>query len=497
VRDFWITKGWKAQSPRDVDLHLIPRPRVGGVAIYCSFVIAVAVACVVGKYFGSVSLPWQHVIGILLPGSLVFALGLYDDLISASPSFKFAVQTLAAIMLFEGGLKIDRLPVLFGTRHFGWSLGLPITIFWVLGITNAFNLIDGLDGLAAGSALFSTLVVFVVSIFGQSPLVSVLTIALAGSILGFLRFNFNPASIFLGDCGSLFIGFILSALALQGSTQKAPTAIAVAIPVVSFGLPLLETALSVLRRLIGGKPIFTADREHIHHKLLARGMSHRKVVIVLYAVSALFALLSLFLLWPSGGTLGLVLAVIGTGVWVGVQHLGYLEFGEIRRVAQRTIEQRNVFVNNLAIRKATETLRFASDYPQLCRALETAFANNDFDGFDLRLNVPYELDGEEKTPAVLLGSKVLDYKWRKPGCAVLFNQWSTWKLALELVGASNENYGLFEIYRLYNNRPLLVDINLLTVQFPFVLAEAVERTVRETVTSSELEISNFRASEAS
>jgi UDP-GlcNAc:undecaprenyl-phosphate GlcNAc-1-phosphate transferase len=137
---------------------------------------------------------------------------------------------------------------------------------------------------------------------------------LAGAILGFLRFNFNPATIFLGDGGSLFIGFLLSALALQGA-QKAPTIIAVAIPVVSCGLPILETALSILRRFISGRPVFTADREHIHHKLLQRGLTHRQGVIVLYAVSAGFALLSLFLLWPTGSTLGLVLAVLGTGIW--------------------------------------------------------------------------------------------------------------------------------------------------------------------------------------
>src|SRR4029078_3413141 len=124
-----------------------------------------------------------------------------------------------------------------------------------------------------------------------------------------------------------------------------------------FGLPILETMLSIVRRLISGKPVFTADREHIHHKLLQLGMSDRKVVIVLYAVSAVFALLSLFLLWPTGGTLGLVLAVVGIGIWMGGQHLGDLEFGEIRRVAQRTIEQRGVFVNNLSIRKATEALK--------------------------------------------------------------------------------------------------------------------------------------------
>src|SRR5438552_13465568 len=372
----------------DRNLHEIPLPRLGGVAIYLSFLISIAIALVANRYFqGLLSAPSiRTLLTILVPGTLIFLLGVYDDIHPVGPYTKFAVQAVAASMLFAGGLRILNLPVLFGAQHFTWTVGLPITILWVLAITNAFNLIDGLDGLAAGSALFSTLVVFVVAVFSGSPLVSLLTISLAGAILGFLRYNFNPATIFLGDCGSLFIGFMLSALALYGA-QKAPTIIAVAIPMVSFGLPILEPSLSVLRRLISGRPVFTADREHIHHKLLQRGMSHRQVVIVLYAVSAVFALLSLFLLWPTGSTLGLVLAVLGTGVWLGVQHLGYLEFGEIRRVAQRTMEQRNIFINDLAIRRAIEELKVSRDYNQLCRILDAAFSNNDFDGFDLYVSL--------------------------------------------------------------------------------------------------------------
>ncbi len=387
VRAFATTRCWVSPPARDRHTHQTPLPRLGGVAIYLSFLMSIAIALLANRHFpGLVSTPsLRALLTILLPGTLIFLLGIYDDIHSVGPYFKFSVQTVAAIVLFAGGLQILNVPVLFGTRHFGWAVGLPITVFWVIGITNAFNLLDGLDGLAAGSALFSTLVVFVVAVFHGSPLVTLLTIALAGAILGFLRFNFNPATIFLGDCGSLFIGFMLSALALQGA-QKAPTAIAVAIPVVSFGLPILETMLSVLRRLISGKPVFTADREHIHHKLLQLGMSHRKVVIVLYAVSAVFALLSLFLLWPTGSTLGLVLAVLGIGVWFGVQHLGYLEFGELRRVAQRTIEQPQIFINNLAIRRATEELKVTSNYDQLGRILEAAFCANDFDAFELRLH---------------------------------------------------------------------------------------------------------------
>ncbi len=147
-----------------------------------------------------------------------------------------------------------------------------------------------------------------------------------------------------------------------------------------------------MRRLISGRPIFTADREHIHHKLLQMGFSHRQVVIVLYAVSAVFAMLSLFLLWPTGSTLGLVLAVVGTGIWLGVQHLNYLEFGELRRVAQRTIDQRQIVINNLSVRRAVEELKVAGDFNQVRSVLVAAFDSNDFDA--LRI-APKSLPGDQ------------------------------------------------------------------------------------------------------
>jgi UDP-GlcNAc:undecaprenyl-phosphate/decaprenyl-phosphate GlcNAc-1-phosphate transferase len=340
---------------------------------------------------------------------------------------------------------------------------------WVVAITNAFNLIDGLDGLAAGSALFSTLVVFVVALLSNLPLISLISLALAGAILGFLRFNFNPATVFLG--GSLFIGFMLSALALYGA-QKAPTVIAVAIPLVSFGLPILETSLSVLRRLISGRPVFTADREHIHHKLLQRGMSHRQVVIVLYGVSAIFALLSLFLLWPTGSTLGLVLAVLGTGIWIGVQHLGYLEFGEIRRVAQRTIEQRHIFANNLSIRRATAELNAAEDFSQVCRILAAAFETNDFDGFELLS----DLASSAHALHLVETTNSLRLRWSKPDSLGAPEFGNTWSLNLALTSSSRHACGSLVVYRCYANRDLQLNINLLTSDFVTTLSDALHRT---------------------
>lgn len=477
VRDFANARGWVAAPSQDRHLHARPLPRLGGIAIFLAFTLAMAITALWVKTHPDLRRPYflRSMLTILGPATLVFLLGIYDDLRGIGPYVKFSVQGIAATMLFAGGLRIVNIPVIFGDRALPWFVGLPLTIFWVWAITNAFNLIDGLDGLAAGSALFSTLVALVVAMLSGSWLIMVMTIALAGAILGFLRYNFNPATIFLGDSGSLFIGFLLSALALYGA-QKAPTIVAVAIPIVSFGLPILETTLSILRRLISGRPVFTADREHIHHKLLQHGLTHRQVVVVLYGVSAVFAMLSLFLLWPTGSSLGLVLAVLGIGIWIGVQHLGYLEFGELARVAHRTLNQPQIFVNNLAIRRATEELKVARDYDQIRRILTAAFDSNDFDGFELRLEL---LPGEalpisSDVPARRNGASM---RWSKASIPNSFEGCAVWTVALDLLSSANNRRGILLIHRLYSERDLQLDINLLTSEFPSALADAVDRTL--------------------
>ncbi len=471
VRDVASHKGW-VSLPRDGrHVHETPLPRLGGVAIFLAFSLSLILWLGLALLYPRLleGLAPATLLRIYVPACLIFCLGIYDDLHGAGPYLKFSVQAIAATMLFLGGMRILDLPVLFGAHTLPWFVGLPLTVLWVVAITNAFNLIDGLDGLAAGSALFSTVVFFVVALVNHSWLGSLMSVALAGAILGFLRFNFNPATIFLGDSGSLFIGFLLSALALAGA-QKAPTLVAVAIPVVSFGLPILETALSILRRLISGRPIFTADREHIHHKLLQLGLSHRQVVIVLYAVSALFAMLSLFLLWPTGSTLGLVLAVVGTGVWLGVQHLNYLEFGELRRVAQRTIEQRQIVINNLSIRRAVEELKVATDFDQVRSILLAAFDSNDFDAFELHLK---SLSGDP----LRFGETPKPFQWTKFPHIVSISNMPSWKLTLDLVTTSGRRRGSLMVYRVYSQRDLQLDVNLVTAEFPVALADALDRVL--------------------
>src|SRR5258705_6433495 len=200
------------------------------------------------------------------------------------------------------------------------------------------------------------------------------------------------------------------------------------------------------------------------------GMSHRQVVIVLYAVSALFAMLSLFLVWPTGSTLGLVLAVVGTGIWLGVQHLNYLEFGELRRVAQRTIEQRRIVINNHSIRRAVEELKGAADYNQVRSILLAAFESNDFDAFELQLK---SLSGDQTG----FGEPYKPFHWTKFPHVVSISSMPSWKLTLELVTTSNRRRGSLVVYRAYSQRGLQLDVNLVTSEFPVALADALDRVL--------------------
>ena len=470
VRDVATRRGWVAAPPDGRHVHQTALPRLGGVAIFLAFSVSLGIWLGLSLIFPRLveGLAPETLLRIYVPACLIFCLGIYDDLHGAGPYLKFSVQAIAGAMLFAGGMRVLDLP-LISPHSLPWFVGLPLTVLWVVAVTNAFNLIDGLDGLAAGSALFSTMVFFVCSLVNHSWLGSLMSVTLAGAILGFLRFNFNPATIFLGDSGSLFIGFMLSALALAGA-QKAPTFVAVAIPVVSFGLPILETLLSVMRRLISGRPIFTADREHIHHKLLQMGFTHRQVVIVLYAVSAVFAMLSLFLLWPTGSTLGLVLAVVGTGIWLGVQHLNYLEFGELRRVAQRTIDQRQIVINNLSVRRALEELKAAGDFNQVRSVLVAAFESNDFDAFELHLK---SLPGDQAAPS----ETQRHFHWSKFPHMMTISSQPSWKLTLDLVTTSNRQRGALVVNRVYSRRDLQLDVNLLTSEFPAILADALDRVL--------------------
>ncbi|MFZ0036257.1 MAG: MraY family glycosyltransferase [Candidatus Acidiferrales bacterium] len=465
VRDVANGRGWAAAPETARHIHKNPTPQLGGIAILTSVIVVVAVATLLSRVLGfRFGLPISAYLGILGPTLLIFALGLVDDFRPLGPYWKFGIQVLAAGWLFLDGYRVSRFHLIFGEHALGSFISLVFTIFWVLLITNAFNLLDGLDGLAAGSALFSSLVVFVISLASGNTFSQVITLSLAGAIVGFLRYNFNPATIFLGDCGSLVIGFLLASISLV-SSHKASTAVAVGIPVVSFGLPILDTMLSVLRRFLNGKPLFSGDGEHIHHVLLRRGLSHRKVVVVLYAVSAGFALVSLLMLYPQAISVALV--IVGIGIFFGLQHLGYHEVTELEQLARRYLRQRAIISNNLAIRRASEELSVAHNLHDICRILQTAFQQNDYDGFEFSFT-PKRF-GPSATQSV---RPPLEFEWRKESS----EHGKGWVLSMDLV--AGEGRGFLSVFRSYARRLLRSDVDCITTELVPSLSGALERSAQ-------------------
>jgi UDP-GlcNAc:undecaprenyl-phosphate GlcNAc-1-phosphate transferase len=469
VRNLANAKGWTDVPKFDRHVHTIPVPRLGGVAIYFSFTSVVILAMVVCRLLGIVSpLHAKAMVGLLGPALIVFLLGLFDDLYSVRPYWKFAIQAVAAIWLYAGGYGIHHLGLIYGGRELAWVYCLPLTILWVLLITNAFNLIDGLDGLAAGSGLFTTVVVFVMSLVVPDPVVTFLTIVLAGATLGFLRFNFHPATIFLGDSGSLFIGFMLAALALAGS-EKAPTLVAVAIPVVSLGLPILDVALAVVRRFLTGKPLFEGDKHHIHHKLLKLGLSQRDAVLSLYAVTAGFGFLSLVLL-QQRKAIALVLAVTGIGIFLGVQQLRYQEFAELLSILQRVNRRRQILANHVAIRQATERLRECHNLGSMCKILRDTLEPIGFDAVRFLTSGKNGFSSSILQPMHYLPDGTLLFSWFEHEIAE-----TPWELKLELIAGSTSRWGYISLIRMSDENPLPLDLNMLNEEFRSSLCGAIER----------------------
>ena len=308
-------------------LHGVAIPRLGGVAIFASILSAYGLLLVVRFSSGHIILEDLPLVLHILPALLiVFLLGLIDDIISLSPWIKLTVEIVAAVVAWFGGIHVSSVE----GHPFPVVLSFAITIVWIVGCTNAINLIDGLDGLAAGISLFAAVTMLIAALIGHNYPMALVAVPLVGALLGFLRYNFNPASIFLGDCGSLSLGFILSCCGVVWS-EKSTTVVGLATPVLVFAIPLLDAGLAIFRRFLNNKRIFGADSEHIHHKLLSRGLTPKRVVLLLYAICALGAGISLVLTANHDRYRGLVIIVVCICCWLGLQRLGYKEFGVMGR----------------------------------------------------------------------------------------------------------------------------------------------------------------------
>src|SRR5579871_1015050 len=269
-------------------LHHNPIPRVGGIAIALAYTLSFSILLIFAHRDGRIVADNMSLVWRLFPAAgIVFATGLLDDLITLTSWQKLLGNFAGAAWAYWAGVRI----VVGGHTSHWWSL--PLTLLWLAACTNAFNLIDGLDGLAAGIGFLATLTILLGGLIQGNFALAVATIPLAGALIGFLRYNLNPASIFLGDCGSLLIGFLLGCFGVIWS-QKSATILGMTAPLMALSIPILDVCLSVIRRFLRREPLFRADRGHIHHRLLDRGLTQRQVVVTLYAACGVAACFSVF-----------------------------------------------------------------------------------------------------------------------------------------------------------------------------------------------------------
>ena len=288
--------------PKDARrMHKVPIPRMGGLAIFLGFIISLLLFCPLD----------DELKGILLGSVIIVIMGIIDDITPLRASLKFVVQILAALIPIYYGVQITCIsnPNIFSPDlywDFGW-LSIPITVLWIVGLTNAVNLIDGLDGLAIGVSSISALTMLVIAILVAEPQVAVIMAALVGACIGFMPYNINPAKIFMGDTGSTFLGYILACITIQG-LFKFYAVISFVVPFLILGLPIFDTMFAIIRRMSHGQNPMTPDRSHVHHRLIDMGLNQKQAVAVLYVISAILGLSAVVL--ATSGALKAILCLM-------------------------------------------------------------------------------------------------------------------------------------------------------------------------------------------
>jgi len=445
-----------------------PIPRGGGLGIAAAAVLALAVLSALFEPSRNMMRASLKDLGPLyLGGAAIVVLGFADDIWRLKASLKLVIEAAIAVGLYALGVRVGTLWLPFGIVGLGHITGIVFTVLWILLITNAFNLLDGIDGAAAGAAVFALLALLVTSVSLGNPLAAFQAAAVAGATLGFLPYNLAPARLFLGDVGSLWLGFVLATLSLKGAT-KGPTLVAIAIPVVAFALPLLDTLIAVVRRAARGAPIFRGDREHLHHRLLDVGLTPRQAIAVIYAVSAAFALASMLFLNPNVRGVAVVLTMIGAVLFLALRYLHLHEFSELARIAQRGIVQGKAISFNVEVRKAAQTLREVGTWAEIEGVLAGLFRSSEFDAVRLAI-----YDGGPGTPRreyrLAQGEAIEE---RVP---IAQDEWGV-HLPFQ-VGPSGAVHGELAAFRRYGRGHLLTDVNLLVEELRPALAAAASRVM--------------------
>jgi UDP-GlcNAc:undecaprenyl-phosphate/decaprenyl-phosphate GlcNAc-1-phosphate transferase len=288
----------------------IPIGRLGGVGVVIGFLVSLFLQSRWNLKFRLALNEFQvEVFGIAIGFGIVAAVGFWDDVRRLTASVKFGFQTVAALVVYGCGVRISAVDLpLLEPIHLGW-FSLPVTVLWVVGIMNAINLIDGLDGLAGGVLLFASTINLIVAVISNAVVTAVLMGSVTGAVAGFLLYNWHPAKIYLGDGGAYSLGFLIAVSGMLSPMQKVSTSVAIMVPVLAAGLPIIDTILVMLRRIATRRGIFSPDRGHLHHILLDSGISHRRVVIGLYFVCCIFCSLALTLVLHRNRNIGWFLVI--------------------------------------------------------------------------------------------------------------------------------------------------------------------------------------------
>lgn len=278
-------------------VHSKPMPRIGGVAIVTSMLIGFLIYYLLTKDIPSIALN-EKFLGYIIGGLIIATMGLIDDLINLRARYKFFFQLAAGLVVYYFGIRITgiKIPFIYPDMiDFAWWIDLPLTLLWIIGVTNAINLIDGLDGLAAGITAISATSLLIIFIATSASLEAIIISAvLVGAVLGFLPYNFNPAKTFMGDVSANFLGFTMAVVSILGFA-KGYTMIAIIAPVLVLGIPIFDTVFAMVRRFLKGQPMLKPDGGHIHHRLIKRGFSQRQAVILLYTITTLLCMLAVLL----------------------------------------------------------------------------------------------------------------------------------------------------------------------------------------------------------
>ena len=281
-------------------MHTDSVPLIGGLAIFLGFLVSTVI-------FTEIDI---KIIAILSGALIMVVLGVFDDKYALGAKFKLMIQIIAAAIPVIAGVRIERIILPFlksGGIEFGW-LAYPITILWIVALTNAVNLIDGLDGLAAGVSAIASFSMFLIALMQGNYLIAVMCAALVGACCGFLPYNFSPASIFMGDTGSTFLGFVMASLSVLG-LFKIHAIISFAVPFIAFGIPIFDTSFAIFRRIKEHRPIMSPDRGHLHHRLVDMGFSHKQAVLIIYAICIVLGAVAV--LSFKSKLLAIVIAVLG------------------------------------------------------------------------------------------------------------------------------------------------------------------------------------------